>query len=350
MKNIFKKNLPRTIRELEAFAKKKASKGTFNWLNAAAENGNTKIINEEVFKKVEMIPSFFKDTSRLDLSTKFYNNKLSMPLIISPMGHQTQFHPNGEAELAIGTKSENILLSFSTQGRMPLSLIKKKYPQGKFIWDFFPFGPKKWIKEQIIDAKKAGAIGCALTIDAPIRSVRYLDRETKYDARKHGKFYKPMPPDISYGRKLKSEDLKWMKEYCGKTPFIVKGILSSHDANIAIKNGADVIWVSNHGGRMLESCYSSLKALIEVKKNVKKKIPIIFDSGVRSGSDILKAIALGADIVGLGRLAIYGLIAGGKIGVQHMLSLLREELETAMINSGFACIDDISRKNINLNF
>ena len=350
MKNIFKKNLPRTIRELEAFAKKKVPKGTFNWLNAAAENGNTKIINEEVFKKVEMIPSFFKDTSRLDLSTKFYSNKLSMPLIISPMGHQTQFHPNGEAELAIGTKSENILLSFSTQGRMPLALIKKKHPQGKFIWDFFPFGPKKWIKEQIMDAKKAGAVGCALTVDAPIRSVRYLDRETKYDARKHGKFYKPMPPDISYGRKLKSEDLKWMKEYCGKTPFIVKGILSSHDANIAIKNGADVIWVSNHGGRMLESCYSSLKALIEVKKNVKKKIPIFFDSGVRSGSDILKAIALGADIVGLGRLAIYGLIAGGKIGVQHMLSLLREELETAMINSGFACIDDISRKNINLNF
>jgi len=350
MKNIFKKNLPRTIRELEAFAKKKASKGTFNWLNAAAENGNTKIINEEVFKKVEMIPSFFKDTSRLDLSTKFYNNKLSMPLIISPMGHQTQFHPNGEAELAIGTKSENILLSFSTQGRMPLSLIKKKYPQGKFIWDFFPFGPKKWIKEQIIDAKKAGAIGCALTIDAPIRSVRYLDREINYDARKHGKFYKPMPPDISYGRKLKSEDLKWMKEYCGKTPFIVKGILSSHDANLAIKNGADVIWVSNHGGRMLESCYSSLKALIEVKKNVKKKIPIFFDSGVRSGSDVLKAIGLGADIVGLGRLAIYGLIAGGKIGVQHMLLLLREELETAMINSGLRSINDISEKNINLNF
>ena len=143
MKNIFKKNLPKTIRELEAFAKKKVSKGTFNWLNAAAENGNTKIINEEVFKKVEMIPSFFKDTSRLDLSTKFYNNKLSMPLIISPMGHQTQFHPNGEAELAIGTKSENILLSFSTQGRMPLSLIKKKTSSRKIYMGFFSIWAKK---------------------------------------------------------------------------------------------------------------------------------------------------------------------------------------------------------------
>ena len=81
-----------------------------------------------------------------------------------------------------------------------------------------------------------------------------------------------------------------------------------------------------------------------------KKIPIFFDSGVRSGSDVLKAIALGADIVGLGRLAIYGLIAGGKIGVQHMLLLLREELETAMINSGLRSINDISEKNINLNF
>ena len=297
-----------------------------------------------------MVPNFFKDTSKLNTSKSFYNNKLSMPLIICPMGHQTQFHPNGEAELAIGTKSENILLSFSTQGRMPLSLIKKKFPQGKFIWDFFPFGPKKWIKEQINDAKKNGAIGIALTIDAPIRSVRYLDRESRYDARKKGKFFKEMPPDISYGRKLKIEDLKWMKEFCGDLPFIVKGILCSKDANLVIKNGVDVIWISNHGGRMLESCYSSLKALVEVKKNVKRNVPIFFDSGVRSGSDIIKALGLGADIVGIGRPAIYGLIAAGKIGVQHMLSLLREELETAMINSGFACINDISRKNINLNF
>ena len=346
MKNNLKKNLPRTIRELETFARKKSSKGAFNWLNAAAESGITKKINQDAFKKVEIIPNFFHDTSNLDTSTSFFGHKISMPIIISPMGHQTQFHKNGEAELAAGTKFENILLCFSTQGRMSLKQIKRKCPRGKFIWDFFPFGPRKWIKEQIMDAKNAGAIGCALTVDAPIRSVRYLDRETKYDARKHGKFYKPMPPDISYARKLKSEDLKWMKEYCDKTPFIVKGILSSHDANLAIKNGVDVIWVSNHGGRMLESGYSSLKALIEIKKNVKKKIPIFFDSGVRSGSDILKAIGLGADIVGLGRPVIYGLIWAGKKGVNHMLTLLREEFETAMINSSISKISDITARNI----
>ena len=234
----------------------------------------------------------------------------------------------------------------STQGRFSLAQIRKKHPNGKFIWDFFPFGPKKWIKEQILDAKKAGAIGCALTVDGPIRSVRYLDREARYDAREHGKFYKPMPPDISHARKLKIEDLKWMKEYCGKTPFIVKGILSSHDANLAIKHGADVIWVSNHGGRMLESGYSSLKALVEVKKNIKKKIPIFFDSGVRSGVDILKAIGLGADIVGIGRPVIYSLIMGGKEGISHMLTLLREEFETAMINSSISKISDIVARNI----
>ena len=350
MKINLKKNLPSTLREMEIFAKKKSKKGPFNWLNAAAENGITKKINEEVFQKVEIVPNFFNDTASLDTSVNIFGNRLSMPLVISPMGHQTQFHNNGEAELAEGTKSEKILLCFSTQGRMPLSKIKKKFPNGKFIWDFFPFGPKKWIKEQIVEAKKNGAIAVTMTIDAPVRSVRYLDRESRYDARKYGKFFKPMPPDISYGRKLKVEDLKWMKEYCGKLPFIIKGILSTNDANLAIENGADVIWVSNHGGRMLESCYSSLKALVEIKKDTKKKTPIFFDSGIRTGSDIIKAIGLGADIVGIGRPSIYALIVAGKKGVEHMLALFREELETAMINSGLTCINDISKKNMKLNF
>ena len=155
-----------------------------------------------------------------------------------------------------------------------------------------------------------------------------------------------MPPDISYARKLKSEDLKWMKEYCGKLPFLIKGILSSNDANIAVKNGADVVWVSNHGGRMLESCYSSLKALVEIKKNIKQNVTFFFDSGVRSGSDIIKAFGLGADIVGIGRPAMYGLILAGRKGVNHMLTLLREELETAMINSSVSKIRDISSQNI----
>ena len=288
MKKNIKKKLPRTIRELETLVKNTSNKGTYNWLNAAAENGKTKEINEKAFEKVEIIPNFFQDTSKLDTSINFYNNKLSMPIVISPMGHQTQFHKNGEAELALGTKSEKILLCFSTQGRMSLKRIKKNFPNGKYIWDFFPFGPRKWIKEQIKDAKKNRAVGIALTIDAPVRSVRYLDRESDYDARKHGKFFKPMPPNIDYGRKLKIEDLKWMKEYCGNLPFIVKGILSPKDANAVVENGADVVWVSNHGGRMLESCYSSLKALVDIRKNMKKNVKIFFDSGVRSGSDIIK--------------------------------------------------------------
>ena len=101
---------------------------------------------------------------------------------------------------------------------------------------------------------------------------------------------------------------------------------------------------------MLESCYSSLKALVEIKKDTKKKTPIFFDSGIRTGSDIIKAIGLGADIVGIGRPSIYALIVAGKKGVEHMLALFREELETAMINSGLTCINDISKKNIKLNF
>ena len=154
-------------------------------------------------------------------------------------------------------------------------------------------------------------------------------------------------PKLEKGLSIISvEDLRWKRRDIKSTQLLYPSLVKTE----AIKNGADVIWVSNHGGRMLESCYSSLKALVEINKNMKKKVPIFFDSGIRSGSDVIKAIGLGADIVGIGRPVIYSLILAGNKGVSHMLELLREEIETAMINSGSATINDISKKNIKLNF
>ena len=150
-----------------------------------------------------------------------------------------------------------------------------------------------------------------------------------------------MPPDISYARKLKSEDLKWMKEYCGKTPFIVKGILSSHDANLAIKNGVDVIWVSNHGARATETDRGSIECLPEIVAAVNGRVPIIIDSGFRRGTDIYKALAMGADAIGIGRPYIWGLGAFGQAGVERVLDLLNRELQITMQGSGTPTVHSI---------
>ena len=128
-------------------------------------------------------------------------------------------------------------------------------------------------------------------------------------------------------------------------PLVIKGILTTEDAQKAINCGADAIWISNHGGRMLNSGISGVSALMEIKKNIKSKdIKIIVDGGVRRGSDIIKYLCLGADYVGIGRPAMYGLICNGFLGVEKIFSILNQELYTAMINGGFKDL-----KSFNLN-
>ena len=152
-------------------------------------------------------------------------------------------------------------------------------------------GLKKKLKLQ----KKIKCIAICSCLDAPVRSHRYLDRETDYDARKFGKRTNPILPDPSKALHYDWELVKFVKKNT-KLPIIVKGVLSIFDSNEAIKMGADCIWISNHGGRMLNSGISGVDALISIKKKLKKRnIKIIVDGGVRSGSDIVKYLCLGAD-------------------------------------------------------
>ena len=197
-----------------------------------------------------------------------------------------------------------------------------------------------WTEEKVTKLKvKAICVGT----DVPVKSVKYQTREDRYDARKHGKKTNPGPP-LQKMSSLNWNDIIWLRKIT-KLPIIIKGIMNTEDAKKSFRCGANAIWVSNHGGRSLDSGIASIDVLKEIRKAVRNKI-IIFDGGIRTGSDILKAIGLGADIVGLGRPAIYGLIWAGKKGVNHMLTLLREEFETAMINSSISKISDITARNI----
>ena len=163
-----------------------------------------------------------------------------------------------------------------------------------------------------------------------------MDRELlKYDARKYGKRTNKTSPNPELALKYDWKLINFIKKNT-RLPLIVKGILTVNDAKKAIKSGADGIWISNHGGRMFNSGISGVRALINIKKKIKsKKIKIIVDGGVRRGSDIIKYLCLGADYVGIGRPAIYGLICGGSEGVRKVFEILNDELRTAMINGGF---------------
>ena len=322
-----------TIRQAAQIAKKKIRKGTFEWLEAGVEDNYTRDKNINDLKKLKIIPKFLGRINQIDISKNIFGKKIKSPLILSPMGHQSQFHFDGELETAKFFNDQMRLSFFSTQGRISLNDIRKKNRYSLIGWEIFPFGTLKWIEEQVKNAEKLKCFSICVCIDANIRSHRYQDLETEYDARKFGRRTNPVSPYPNIATNYYWSLISWIKKNT-ELPIIVKGILSKEDAFQAIKKKVDAIWISNHGGRMFNSGISTLEALKEIS-NSNKKTKIIVDGGVRKGSDIIKYLCAGADLVGIGRPAMYGLIIGGSEGVKKIFEILENELSTAMINGGF---------------
>ncbi len=344
-----KKNFA-TIRQAEALAKKTIRKGTFRWLQAAAEDGYTHFKNIDDLNSIQILPRHLAKIKKPSLNTNFFGSKIPSPLILSPMGHQTQFSKNGEIEMAKGVNTANSIAFFGTQSRMSLKDIRKKNKKAKLAWTIFPFGDKKWILNQISSAEKNKCVSIAVCVDANVRSFRYLDRESiSYDARKYGKRSNKVSPNPKLALTYDWSLIRFIKKNT-KLPVIVKGVLTTEDAKKSIKNGADAIWLSNHGGRMLNSGISGVKSIINYKKKIKsKRVKIIVDGGVRRGSDIIKYLCLGADFVGIGRPAMYGLICSGSNGVSKIFKILNDEIYTIMANGGFNNLKSFSSNRLKLN-
>ena len=329
-----------TIREAEKLSKKKIRKGSFNWLSSGAEDNFTAQLNISFLENIKIYPKVLSKNYKFSLQTKFLNTKIPFPILLSPMGHQAQFHKKGEIEMAKGINQLKTIGFFSTQSRYSFEEIREKNKNANMIWQIFLFGSKNWLLKEIRKAEKYGSKAIALCLDAPLRSHRYIDRESRYDARKYGKMRK-LSENPSFALRYDWEIIKWIKSKT-KKPIILKGIINPEDAYKAKKLKIDILWVSNHGGRMFNSGISSGEALKKIRKVLGKKATIIVDGGVTKGSDIIKYLCLGANFVGIGKPAIYGLILDGHKGVRKIFDILKSELETAAINGGFKSLSDFS--------
>ena len=259
-----------TLREAESMASLKLGYKRFNWLQSGAEDDLTLDKTKEDLNKIMIIPRLLRKVKKIDIRKSFFGQKISSPIILSPMGHQTQFHKLGEIEMAKGIEQVNSYGFFGTQGRMKISDIRKNNKKMKLGWTIFPFGDFKWIKNQIQQAEKNKCTALVFCLDANIRSHRYLDRESRYDARTIGKRTNPISPDPNYALNYDWSLIRKVKKLT-KLPIIIKGILTSFDANLAIKNKADGLWISNHGGRMFNSGISTIEALKDINKLKLKK-------------------------------------------------------------------------------
>ena len=264
-------------------------------------------------------------------------------MIISPLGYMTQYNKNGETDLALGAYNRSTFICLSAVSSIKIDEIIRKKKNLNIIYQFYSLRPRKWTMNEIKKITNLGARAICVTADSPIRSIKYDIMEDKHDARKHGRIGLPKAP-LQHMSKLNWKDIRWLRKQT-KLPIIIKGVMSEFDAKQSFKNGADIIWVSNHGGRTLDSGISSIEALVKIRKKIKNK-QIIFDGGIRTGTDMFKAICLGADIVSIGRPTIWGLILGGSIGVSKILDLFYDEFKSAMGLSGCSNIKDATKKFI----
>lgn len=274
----------------------------------------------------------------IDLSVDLLGHKLPFPIVVAPMGAHTFVHPDGEVATASGTGAAGTIYESSGASARPLEDIAKATSGPK--WFQLYFNADVGVTRSLLQrARDAGYSAVIVTADAlgPAMSDEFM------------RLGRPFPPGFSFGNHdprhggsgnflnqkvdLTPADIEFVRSVSG-LPVIVKGIMRGADADLAIKAGAAAIQVSNHGGRQIDGVPGSISVLREVVKVVDGRVPVLFDSGIRRGIDVLRTLALGAQAVAVGRPVLYGLAVGGAPGVRAVVEHLRDELQLAMLLAG----------------
>lgn len=339
------------LESLEERAKKIIPTGGFGYISGGSEDEWTLRQNRTAFQHRQIAPKALSGIEKPELSTEIFGIPLNTPVMMAPAAAQGLAHSQGEKDTARGLAAVGGLMAQSTYSSVSIA---DTAAAGEGAPQFFQlYMSKDWnFNESLLDeAKKAHVKAIILTVDATVDGYREADIKNKFafplpmanltkfsEGDGQGKGIEEIY--ASAAQNIRPEDVKRIADYT-QLPVIVKGIQTPEDAIRAIDAGAAGIYVSNHGGRQLNGGPGSFDVLGDIATSVNKQVPIIFDSGVRRGSDVFKALASGADIVALGRPVIYGLALGGAKGVQSVFEHIDHELEIVMQLAGAKTIDDI---------
>ncbi len=340
----------KNIWQFKNLAKEKLSKDAYEYLTGGADDKRTLGKNQSSFHHIKLLPRRLVDVSSIDTTFEIFGQKYSSPIMIAPVGMQKLFHPEGELATA---KAANKL----KQAMIASTVANHSY---KEIADLC--NPKPWfqlycttqrkVTEELL--KKADVVGCkvlVLTTDVPVVGNREKHAKMLLDnvdgralsiANLAGKLG---PDDHFHDPSINWSIIPWIRERT-KMKIVLKGILHPLDAKLCLDYEVDGIIVSNHGGRQLESDLSTIEALEGITKEVKGQIPVMLDGGIRRGTDVLKALALGAKAVCLGRAFVYGLACGGQMGVEAVLNLIQAELIRNMKLCGIRKLNEINKDYI----
>lgn len=364
--------------DYRAAAKRRLPPFLFHYLDGGAYAEHTLRRNVADLADIALRQRVLNNMSELSLETRLFDETLAMPTVLSPVGLTGMYARRGEVQAARAAEAQGIPFTLSTVSVCPIEEVTPAI-QRPMWFQLYVLKDRGFMRNALERARAAGVKTLVFTVDMPVPGARYRDAHSgmsgpnaplrrilqammhprwAWDVGLRGKphdlgnisAYRGSPTGLAdyigwlgdnFDPSISWKDLEWIREFWDG-PMIIKGILDPQDARDAVSFGADGIVVSNHGGRQLDGVLSSARALPAIADAVKGKIKILADSGIRTGLDVVRMLALGADCTMLGRAYIYALATDGEAGVRNLLELIEKEMRVAMVLTGAKTVGDIS--------
>ena len=374
------------IGDLREIARRRLPRAVFDYLDGGAEGEVTLRENCRIFEDVTFRPRNAVSLRDCDLRTQVLGQNISLPVILAPVGYSRLMHPRGEVGAAAAAGAAGTAFVLSTISAHKLEDVKAA-SQGPVWYQLYLVGGRTVAEAAIDRARKAGFSALVVTIDTPVTGFRERDSRNGVKELLGGSFLSKIPhvpqvlkrpgwlasflldggvpnlenvvvpgkgpmPMLDVSTALAAaavtwEDVRWIRQ-SWPGPIIVKGVLTAEDAERAVDEGAAAVSVSNHGGRQLDGVHASLRALPEVVAAINGRAEVLMDGGIRRGADVVKALALGARAVLIGRAYAYGLAAAGDAGVMRALDILREDIERTLRLLGCASVSGLNRSHVDI--
>jgi len=344
------------VTRFEPLARKRLSKMAYDYVRSGGADEISMRENRAGFGRLQLSPSVLVDVSEIDTRVNLFGGEFESPILLAPVAYHRLYHAEGEIGTARGASAAGAGFVVSTFTTTAIDEIARN-TQRPIWFQLYVQRDRAFTKDMVQRAVASGCKAVCLTVDTPVLGNRYgqlsfgLPKELECvhlrglplnspGATQGHKTQRASIYDTLFDPSFNWNDLEWLRSVAG-VPVLLKGVLSAEDGRRAVERGADGVIVSNHGGRNLDTVPATIDALPRVVEAVAGRIPVMLDSGIRRGTDVLMALALGAKAVFIGRPYIYGLALGGAKGVERVINILRDEFERAMALTGRRSIAEI---------
>ena len=366
------------VEDMRLLARRRLPRAVFDFIDGAAEDETTQRANRDDLSAVRLVPRYLRDVSQRDSSVTVLNRRSSMPLIVAPTGLASLAWPRADIAIARAARDMGIPFVISTSSSVRLEEIVGAAEGGRIWFQVYLYKDRDLVRRLIHRADAAGIEALVLTVDTPVLGWRRRDHRNRFTV--------PLKPTVSLavdlircarwtwgiarhgvprmqnfvaggqGASIESlahlmtrnmdasvtwSDLAWVRDIW-PGPIVLKGLLAPQDVATAAALGLDAVWISNHGGRQLDGAVSAVSALTEAV-GVAGRMEVFMDGGVRSGTDVVKVVALGARAAAIGRPVLYGVAMGGEQGAARVLEMMRSEYDRCLALLGRSTSDELDR-------